>query len=447
MSVLGVDLGTSGVKLLLAEDSGYRQQDVPYRAPGFEACYQAFLEGVRGLAQTTDLKAVGAIGLSGQTGSYAVLRADGSLGRQIGWQQAGRQQHLDRLLQAIAPDVFLQETGMLQPRIASYPLPTITYLGEDLAQGCRLLQPKDYLCLRLSGEALTDPYSWRGLAHPGRGGYSRLLLKEVGLEAGALPEIAELTALSRQCSEESGLRAGIPVHVGLNDFYASLVALDVKAPGDAFDVAGTSEHVGGIVEGPRPARLIRSPYPGGRYVHYGVTASSGVSLRWGEELLGPGEPKAPGRAPLFLPYLKGERAPVFDEEARGMMIGLTDRSDRDALRYSVWEGVVFSLFSVFQALRLPRPALIRATGGPTRSPVLNTMKASMFGAPLLTGELSGGSAAGAAVLAGARRPELTVLTRPDPALADTMARRFEVWRKMYGAWRDIVAGNDVNDLF
>lgn len=447
MRVLGVDLGTSSVKLLVIDGNSSWQHTQAYSREGFEGHFEALLRGLRALSQQIDLRSIDAMGLSGQTGSYAVMAPSGGLGAQIGWQTPGRQALLEGLLETIAPEVYLDQTGMAQPRIASYPLPSLMYLKGELVPGCLVLQPKDYLCYRLSGEALSDPFSWRGLATPSSGEYSKVLLAAIGLEDAILPRLRSLTRLSNEAASLTGLKAGLPIHVGLNDFYASLVGMGVQRPGEAFDVAGTSEHLGVVVEGAQPARLIRSPMPGGLYVHYGVTASSGTALSWSARRFGTADPPMVDKAPLFLPYLKGERAPVFDEDARGMLIGLTDMTDTDAIQYSVYEGVVFSLYSIFEALQTPSPVHIRVTGGPSENAVLNAMKAAMFGLPLLTGPIASGSALGAAVLAGVSRPEGERSTLPDSGLGERLHRRYAVWQRAYGAWLEMVAGEDVSTLF
>jgi hypothetical protein len=72
-----------------------------------------------------------------------------------------------------------------------------------------------------------------------------------------------------------------------------------------------------------------------------------------EAFLGAGEPPVPRHAPSFLPYLKGERAPVFDPDARGVLLGITARTGADEMRYAVYEGVVFSLYNIWEALGRP----------------------------------------------------------------------------------------------
>lgn len=444
---LGIDLGTSSVKLLAL---GGRQPVLVtqrYRGEGFSRFFDACVSGLCQLGKSIPLHAIHAVGLSGQTGSYLVAESDGREVVQLSWQSVGRAQALRALLAAVPPDTFLRETGMAHPALASYPLPTIRVLKEHLLPGRMLMQPKDYLCKRLSGHALTDACSWRGLAHPNTGAYSAALLQNEGVGRGALPDIASQTAISREAAKLTGLKEGAPLFVGLNDFYASLVGIGPLSLGDAFDVTGTSEHIGVVVAGPLPARQVRSPFPGGHYVHYGVTASAGAALNWGRVVFGRAEPARQAHAPLFLPYLRGERSPVNDEDARGMFMGITPATSPEAMRYAVWEGVAFTLRHIMDELDAPKPARLCATGGAVHLPLLNMMKASLMDVPLTVPALSSGSAIGAAMLAGAAQPTGATQVKPDPALRDRMLKRYPAWKNMYRAWKSMTAGQDINALF
>lgn len=449
--VLGIDIGTSSIKLLLTGRGEPLLIAADYPEEGADGMIRALLAALRQLAQSVPLSLIEAVGLAGQTGTYLLqdLAAPEKAGFWIAWYQAGREPYLKTALADFSQDRFYRLTGMNQPPLASYPLPTVLYLRAcypDLLGKSRLLQPKDYLCALLAGEALSDTGSWRGLVQPADGTFAPDLLAYAGITADQLPRIAPWTRIDAAGARLTGLAAGTPVAVGLNDFYAALTGMDLTEPGFCFDVTGTSEHLGVIrptnAEGP----LICSPY-GDSFVHYGVTASSGISLNWAHKLFGGQEPAVSGQAPLFLPYLRGERAPVFDPLARGLFAGLTAAADGQALKYSVYEGLVFSLYEIYQVLGEPPVESIHITGGASASPLLNRLKASMWGRPVFSDQLTCGSAMGAAALAGGvweRRPQIH---QPDKDLADFLHRRYQVYKRLYPAWQTIVADANPQALF
>ena len=298
----------------------------------------------------------------------------------------------------------------------------------------------------LCGASLSDPGSWRGLVNPRAGAYERELLDWAGVESGQLPAMAQWSALNEAGGRIAGLPAGTPVAVGMNDFYAALHGMDVTAPGAVFDITGTSEHFGVVTDELIRGGLISSPYRG-RFVHYGVTAGSGPSLSWGRRMFGENDPPFCRAAPIFLPYLRGERAPVFDPDARGMFVGLSEDTDRDAMSYAILEGVAFSLKDIHEKLNAPAVHEITATGGATASDTLNRMKASLFNAPLIARRGTCGSAVGAATLAGAVIREEPVIYMPDEALHERMCARYAVYRRMYAAWREMTQDADSREMF
>jgi len=443
---LGVDIGTSSVKLFLSGDRP-RLVRAGYARPGAEGVVEAIARGLRELGDQVPLGAIDAIGLSGQTGTYYLVDDAGDVAHQVDWHAAGREEALARVLADIPQADFLRMTGMRHPRLASYPLPTMAYLrGLGLPRG-RLMQPKDYVVFRMAGEALSDAGSWRGLANPESRDFDGELLAYAGWSRADLPRIAAHARVDAAGARLFGLREGAELAVGMNDFYAALYGMGVASPGDCFDVTGTSEHLGVVVPSIVDSPLIVSPYLG-RCVHYGVTASGGLALSWAQRAFGPGRPDTvPAHAPLFLPYLRGERAPVFDSAARGMFVGLTADTGAAALHYAVLEGVAFSICQVYDVLGRPPAARVRATGGPSADPLLNRLKASLLNAPIVAFEPNCGSALGAAAAAGGEWPSTERVFEPEAALRPRLLERYALYARMYGAWRDIAADADTGALF
>ncbi len=222
----------------------------------------------------------------------------------------------------------------------------------------------------------------------------------------------------------------------MNDFYCSLCGMGLHA-GDLFDITGTSEHLGCIeptLHADTP--MVSGPYLDG-FVHYGVTASGGTSLQFGMDNFGFADvdilSALDRRAPVFLPYLNGERAPIFDGDARGSFFGIASGCDRQDLAYAVLEGNVFSLYSIYKALGEPAIRRMVVSGGAAKDRVLCQLKADLFGCPVLALRESDTSALGAAMLAGAPIPEHVGDLYSPQDLRRRLLPRFAVYEALYPA--------------
>lgn len=439
---IGIDLGTSSVKLFVAGG------DIPPVRAEYENGDLA--GGVRSALQTL-FKAVSpssikAVGFSGQTGTYFLVE-NGAIRHSVFWHEPGREQALHKALGLFSQEEYISMTGMRHPHLASYPVPTILSLNAEGRMRGKLMQPKDYVIFLLTGEFISDPGSWRGLVNPKTQTYDTALLNALGIFKEALPEMKTQAKVSRAGEAVFGIPEGTDVFVGLNDFYAALFGLKADRAGDAFDITGTSEHFGVVTKELGERALTESPYLNDLYVRYGVTGSSGASLIWGIKTFGP-LPDAPvSGAPIFLPYLRGERQIDPDPFARGMFLGLTEHADRRALAYSVAEGVVFSIYRMYELLGKPEIETIYATGGATAFPLLNRLKAAAFMKNYVAKKPDCGSALGAVRAAGGEWTEENEEYLPDPALHAFLMERYEVYRRMYGAWKSAAENADIPRLF
>lgn len=448
-AVVGVDIGTSSVKLLCMVNGGLIQYNQPYPEQSADGLFHAFLQALSALGQQIPLDTLSSIGFSGQTGTYFAIDESDALIAQIFWHEPGRADCLSDVLATFDRDSFIRIAGMAHPRLSSYPLPSLRALRETHGGSlnrCRFFQPKDYFLYRLCGEFVSDPGSWRGFVHPLSGIYDSALLAYAGVRADQLPTMRRCTHISESGAAMTGLRAGLPVAVGYNDFYAALVGLGIEKAGECFDITGTSEHLGVLQSARADSKMISSPFRD-VYVHYGVTASSGISLRWARSMFGEEDPLLPPAAPVFLPYLRGERAPVFDETARGLFVGLSDDMDANALKYSVFEGVVFSLYQIYEALGSPAISSIRAAGGATKSALQNRLKASLFGVPYRVERETHGSAMGAVRAAGGDWAGAQDVYQPEHQLRNWLLPRYELYKRLYDGWNHMTQEIDTTFIF
>jgi xylulokinase len=231
-------------------------------------------------------------------------------------------------------------------------------------------------------------------------------------------------------------------------------------PGQCFDMTGTSEHIGIIMDYlDKKTALVCGPYIKG-FIHYGVTANSGTAMSWAfktfakepdrkfsleDELLNEKNPPPP----VFLPYMKGERAPIWDEKARGVFFGLECSNVERDLIYSVLEGVTFSLYHIWNELLVTDAAEIRIAGGAACDDGLNHIKADLFQLPFAVMKEKDSAALGAAIFAGLgnkwfcslkeavdRWVKTDHIIRPEGRFKGILKFRFEIYKRLYPALKD-----------
>ena len=400
---LGLDLGTSSVKgILRSADGDVIKGKSAYSEQSVAAWKRAICEMLGKMTAELENRGgrIGAVALSSQVGTYVV---DG--GDVIGWQLSAGKDELAEIKQKISQEEFIEAIGMPHPDIISYPLPRLLYIQRHYPNVREVLMPKELLIRELTGETVTDLFSMRGIAHPERGAYAIDLMKKIGITL-TLPPLKRPTdqaGLVTECAaREYGLQAGIPVYLGCNDFFAGLLGMGVYDANTAFDLSGTSEHVGFISEALVPNGVVSGGYFNG-FCTYGGTKSSGVSCAFAMKQFGLGgielDSMLKMNPPVFLPYLNGERAPIFDENARGVYFGLREGTEKNHLAYATLEGVCFSLLDIAKSLAMPKPDRLICGGGSAVDPLMNALRAELFGCDVLRVKENDTSALGAVMLA------------------------------------------------
>lgn len=441
---LGIDLGTSSVKGILWGTDGSllkaRQAYTDQTPDSWIAAVQDMLCKLLPQAKGT----VAAVALSSQVGTYVV---NGE--HVIHWQSDAGTQELAYIKEHISEEEFLQQIGMPHPRLVSYPLPRLMYIEKQYGADCEVLMPKELLIRELTGQTVTDIYSMRGIAHPEKVRYARGIMEKLGIRL-RLPELKRPEELAGYVTEEAsrtyGLPVGTPVYLGCNDFFAGLLGMGICHAGDCFDLSGTSEHIGFVSDSLNPIGFVSSSYFGG-FCSYGGTKSSGTSCALAMnnfDVSGVSLNMVSQKPPVFLPYLNGERAPIFDEKARGVYFGLNGSTDCAALGYATLEGVVFSLYHISQVMKMPAPSRLICGGGSADNSLLNQLKATLFDCPVVTVREKDTSALGACMLAMVGNKFCSSLQEaaglcvqygqevlPCPEYRQQLLKRFSVYEKLY----------------
>lgn len=444
---LGIDLGTSSVKgILRSADGETRKAKCTYAQNTPNEWFSALRTLISDLKSRTNGR-IAAVGLSSQVGTYVVNGTE-----VISWQSDAGRSELEEIKSAIGEDEFIRFISMPHPDLISYPLPRLLYIEKHFGTDAEVLMPKELLIRELTGNTVTDLFSMRGIAHLKNGTYAEDLLQKLGIHL-RLPHIKHPTDLAGYITEEVALRYGLepgtPVYLGCNDFFAGLIGMGISHVGDAFDLSGTSEHVGYLSE-----ELNREGFVSGAYFvgncTYGGTKSSGASCDLAIRQFGIDhidlEAVLTKNPPLFLPYLSGERAPIFDENARGVYFGLSADTDSASLAYATLEGVVFSLYDIASAMHAPTPRRLVCGGGSSRNELMNLLRATLFECDVVRVQESDTSALGACMLAmvgaGVYSDLSTAIracvaydppVKPDPRYRDILLSRFAVYRELYPA--------------
>lgn len=283
---------------------------------------------------------------------------------------------------------------------ASFPLVRLLWLERHepahRAAASWLLLPKDYCIAVLTGEVASDGLSQVGLAGAD-GHYLDGVVELVPAARELLPPLRqpdETVALTR-AGNPLDVPAGIPVATSTMDAWASFFGAGLLRAGRALDLAGTSEVVGVASRSAAPvAGIVSFPPVGGLNVHAGPTQAGGAALEWVAGLVSRSLPDALAAAEeaardpqpvVFLPHLAGERAPYWNPDARGALIGLTTMTGPGQLVLATLEGVACAVRMLLegceQAAGLEAPSL-RIAGGAARSTLWNQLKADATGRPV-----------------------------------------------------------------
>ncbi|HHY46984.1 MAG TPA: hypothetical protein GX506_06770 [Firmicutes bacterium] len=499
---LGIDIGTSSCKVAVYDTKGNLvvQASRPYgvHRPGpymaeqdpedwWEAASQSIREVLaRGVVHPAD---IAGIGLSGQTPTQVFVDSTGKAVRPaIIWEDSRAQSEAEWIRQNIGTEKMKAFLGMYLPIEPTWPPARLLWVARHepttLERTRTVLQPKDFVGLRLTGVRFSDAWSSKGLVSVADGRISSDYLRLLCLPDHIVPDTYRpfevVGSVRPEAAEATGLREGTPVVAGWSDALCGVLASGCFArPGIGFNVTGTSEIVGiscgdvsdtaGLV--PVPGHLL-----GTAGALYGPTQSGGASLAWFKEgfmsIQSSGEledtdvfrliEKEAAMAPagscglIFLPYLQGERAPIWDPDAKGAFVGIT-RSHRAAhFIRAVMEGVAYSVRHVLETAEHGsglKAQEIRISGGASRNALWTQMRADVTGCPVRRLKVLETSTLGAAMLAsvGARvysnlqeatenMVHVEESIEPSDRMHEVYDQMFQVYKRLYPALKQAETG-------
>ncbi|WP_312282841.1 xylulokinase [Pseudescherichia sp.] len=474
---IGIDLGTSGVKAILLNEQGemlashteklsvsrphplWSEQDP-------EQWWLATNSALKALGQQQSLSGVKAIGIAGQMHGATLLDRDDRILRPAILWNDGRCAEECALLETAVPD-SRQLTGNLM--MPGFTAPKLLWVKrhepEVFAQVAKVLLPKDYLRLRMTGEYASDMSDaagtmWLDVAQRD---WSDEMLDACGLSRDNMPALFEGSEIAGALLPEVAAGWGmpaVPVVAGGGDNAAGAVGVGMADAGQAMLSLGTSGVYFAVSNGflSRPESAVHSfchALPN-RWHLMSVMLSAASCLDWAAALTGLGSVSALIAAAeqadeqagdlWFLPYLSGERTPHNNPQAKGVFFGLTHQHGQRELARAVLEGVGYALADGMDAVHAcgVTPKSITLIGGGARSAYWRQMLADISGQQLdyrTGGDV--GPALGAARLAQiAVNPEtpladllpqlpLEQAHRPDADRHRAYAPRRETFRKIY----------------
>lgn len=436
--VIGIDLGTSAVKLLLVSEKGEVEVEVskPYPLIQEKSGYseqdpaQWVIQTTEGLAEVMKqfngtAEQIDGISFSGQMHGLVLLDESSQVLRPaILWNDTRTTTECRDIEQLVGAEKLLDITR--NPTLEGFTLPKLLWVKKNepeiYRKAAKFLLPKDYLRFALTGQ-LHSEFSDAGgtlLLDIKHNCWSKEICEKVGVDINICPPLVESHALVGQLTKDIALQTGLSVETkvfaGGADNACGAIGAGILSEKDTLVSIGTSGVVLAFedtkdVEVDGKVHFFHHAKPNAFY-KMGVTLSAGYSLSWFKQTFAPDVPfdqmvnEAGARKPganglLFTPYLTGERTPYPDAAIRASFIGVSSTHTRADFVRAVLEGITFSLRDSIDLFREQATQVHRiiSIGGGAKSKVWLQMQADIFNVPVVKQANDQGPGMGAAMLA------------------------------------------------
>lgn len=486
MYFIGIDLGTSAVKLLLMDEKGEiknivsREYPLSFPHPGWseqnpEDWEKAVKDGIPELIRDIDPKEVRAIGSGGQMHGLVVLDKDDNVIRPaILWNDGRTQKETDYLNQEIGKKKLTALTGNIA--FAGFTAPKILWMKanepENFARIEKIMLPKDYINYRLTGVHCTDYSDASGmlLLDVEHRKWSREMLDICGVREEQMPKLFEsyepVGTLTEEAASALGLSKDVLVAAGAGDNAAAAVGTGVVGNGGCNISLGTSGTIFISSDSFRvdSANALHSfaHADGGYHLMGCMLSAASCNKWWMDEIIGTTDYAAQqagitddmlgNNHIYYLPYLMGERAPHNDPAARSCFLGMTMDSTRQDMTQAVLEGVAFGIRDSLEAARNlgidVKTSMI--CGGGAKSPLWRKIFANVLNIELTLPETEQGPGYGGAILAAVAAgvyPSVADATgklvhvhgteKPDSQIAARYEKKYQMYRKLYPALKSL----------
>ena len=483
---IGIDLGTSSVKLMLIDGDGQilkeitRDYPVYYPRPGWSEqnaadWWEAICEGLPQLLSGFDGGAVRGIGAAGQMHGLVILDKDDKIIRPtILWNDGRTEEETAYLNESIGKDRLFEYTGNIA--FAGFTAPKLLWLKknepESFAKISKIMLPKDYINYLLSGVHATDYSDASGMLLLDVKGkrWSGEMLEISGITEGQLPKLYEsfevIGKIKPDLSEKFGISPDAVIVAGAGDNAAAAIGTGTVGENKCNISLGTSGTI--FVSSNRfsgdSAQAIHSfCHSDGGYHLMGCILSAASCTKWfcervlnttsfGEEERAVKEENLGKSRLFFLPYLMGERSPINDTNATGMFIGLRPDTTRADMYQAVLEGVSFAIKDNLEIIR-ELGVDVKASclcGGGAKSPLWQRILANVLDIELNIPVTEQGPGYGSAILAMVGSGKFTSVKEatdkffkikqtvtPEKDLAQLYGKRYEEYSKIYPAVKEL----------
>lgn len=489
--LLGIDIGTSACKTALFDREGNvistaaREYKVYYPKPGYAEqdpgeWWEAVCLAVRQMREAKQIptEAIAGIGIDGQSWSAIAVDKKGEvLTNTPIWMDTRAVGICQEIQERIGADALFSLTGNpLQP---SYSTAKVLWyqrhLPEVYAHTCKILQSNSYIAFRLTGNMTQDLSQGYGFhcfnMHTGQ--WDEAMCEALGIPRSFLPEIcpshAVVGTVTETAARECGLSAGIPVVAGGLDAACGALGAGVIHPGETQEQGGQAGGMSICTDTYRadPRLILGFHVVPGTWLLQGGTTGGGGVMRWLEREFGTYEQeegKRQGKSALtlfneaaeqipagsdglvFLPYMAGERSPIWDPDAKGLFYGLDFRKTKAHFIRSAMEGVACSLRHNLEVAEQAgaRVDVLRAMGGSANSLLWTQIKSDLTGKPVAVPSSDTATTLGAALLAGVgigmysdfeEAVKCTVrekrMHRPNPEYREVYEKTYRIYRELY----------------
>ena len=486
MYYIGIDLGTSAVKLLLVNEAGEIQntvsEDYPlyFPQPGWSEqdptdWWNACVTGIRKLLTGFDAARVVGIGVGGQMhGLVALDKTDAVIRPAILWNDGRTTEETEWLNTAIGKEKLSKLTANIA--FAGFTAPKLLWMQKHeqdfFARIAKIMLPKDYINYRLTGVHACDFSDASGmlLLDVEHRHWSKEMLEICGMREAQMPRLFEsyeiIGAVKPEIAAVLGLSEAVQVAAGAGDNAAAAVGTGVVGEGGCNISLGTSGtlFISSESFGVDPHNALHAfCHADGGWHLMGCMLSAASCNKWlcedilhtsdyAAEQAGITEDKLGNNRVFFLPYLMGERSPINDVDARGCFIGMSMDTARGDLVQAVLEGVSFALRDSFEVARSLGLSVDRSRlcGGGAKSPLWRAILANVLNVPLDIPRTEEGPGYGAAMLAmvgtGAYESvsacadalcRVRETVTPDPEIAARYEAQYRKFREIYPTVKDL----------
>ncbi len=486
MLYIGVDLGTSAVKLLLMEGSGKivnivsKEYPLFFPHPGWSEqnpsdWWTNVVEGIKELTAKADKSQVAGISFGGQMHGLVILdSADNVIRPAILWNDGRTQKETDYLNNVIGKDKLVELTANIA--FAGFTAPKILWVKnnepENFKKIAKIMLPKDYLAYKMSGCFCTDLSDASGmlLLDVKNRCWSKEMLDICGISESQMPKLFEsydvVGTLKADLAKELGLPETVKIVAGAGDNAAAAVGTGTVGDGRCNISLGTSGTLfissKTFEKNDNPAIHLFDHADGTYHLMGCMLSAASCNKWWMEDIVGTKafaeeqkaitDDKLGNNHVYFLPYLMGERSPHNNPDARGAFIGMSMDSTRADMTQAVLEGVAFGLRDSVEVARKLGIKLERTKicGGGAKSPLWKKIIANVMNLKVDVIESEEGPGYGGAILAAVACGEYSSVeeaasklvkvidtVEPDPAIAARYEEQYKKFVKMYPALKDV----------